>query len=138
MSWAAILVLGAGAYGFKYLGLGVLGPRAASGRALQFVALLPPALLAALVCVQTFGGDRALALDARVAGVAAGAIAVPDPRAGHPVPTSFAQRGRWRRRGCAFAGSQGVWRADDPPYPRRGCGSCETPTPSTRRAAVPP
>jgi branched-subunit amino acid transport protein len=76
VSWVAIIGLGAGAYGFKYLGLAVLGPRAVSGRALQLVALLPPALLAALVCVQTFGGDRALVFDARVAGVAAGAIAV--------------------------------------------------------------
>jgi hypothetical protein len=75
MSWTAILFLAAGAYGFKAIGLLVLGPRAARGPALQAVRLLPPALLSALVVVQTFGLDRALVLDARVAGVAAGAIA---------------------------------------------------------------
>jgi hypothetical protein len=75
MSWPAILLLAAGAYGFKALGLLVLGPRAVRGQALQAVRLLPAALLSALVVVQTFGLDRALVLDARVAGVAAGAIA---------------------------------------------------------------
>lgn len=75
VSWAAVLLLAGGAYAFKVLGLGVLGPRAAGGTALKVVALLPPALLAALVAVQTFGGDRALELDARAAGVAAGAVA---------------------------------------------------------------
>jgi hypothetical protein len=38
--------------------------------------LLPAALFGALVVVSTFGGDRALVVDARVAGVAAAAIAV--------------------------------------------------------------
>jgi hypothetical protein len=71
-----IAALAAGAYLFKALGLVVLGPRASIGPALRVVALLPPALLAALVAVQTFGGDRALELDARAAGVAAGALAV--------------------------------------------------------------
>ena len=38
--------------------------------------LLPPALLAGLVVVQTFASDGHLVLDARAAGVAAGCVAV--------------------------------------------------------------
>lgn len=75
MSWTVILGLAAGAYAFKALGLLVLGPRSSSPRALRVVALLPPALLCALVAVQTFGAERALTLDARAAGVAVGAAA---------------------------------------------------------------
>lgn len=49
-----------------------LGPRAAS-----VIGLLAPALLAALIVVQTVGGDDGLDVDARVAGVAAaGAVLV--------------------------------------------------------------
>lgn len=76
MSWTAVLGIAAGAYLLKALGLVVLGPRAtAGGRGLAVAALLPPALLAALVVVQTFGEGRAVQLDARAAGVAAAAIA---------------------------------------------------------------
>ncbi len=96
MSWAAILILAAGAYGFKALGLLVLGPLAgrsgtseaegapetdygvepSGGLALQLGQLLPPALLAALVVNQTVSDGQELVLDARLAGVVAGAIAV--------------------------------------------------------------
>ena len=76
MSWAALLALGAGAYALKVVGLVVLGPRASAGAALRLTALLPAALLPALVAVQTFGDGRSLVLDARVAGVAIGAFAV--------------------------------------------------------------
>src|SRR3712207_8594419 len=41
-----------------------------------FRSLLAPALLAALVVTQTVGGDRELVLDERVAGVAAGVVAL--------------------------------------------------------------
>lgn len=69
LGWTSILVLAGGAYAFKVLGL-VLGSRAAS-RALAVVALLPAALLPALVVVNTFAGDgRTLVVDARVAGMA--------------------------------------------------------------------
>ena len=76
MSWTALLALAAGAYAFKVLGLVVLGPRATGGAALRLTALLPAALLPALVAVQTFADGRSLVLDARVAGVAVGAVAV--------------------------------------------------------------
>ena len=76
MTWPLILILGAGAYGFKVLGLVVLGGRTLPDRLNRCVALLPAALLAALIVVQTFSVGRHLVLDARAAGVAAAAVAV--------------------------------------------------------------
>ena len=76
MSWVAILLLAAGAYAFKALGLLVLGPRAAGATSLRIAALLPAALLPALVAVQTFGAGRSLVLDARAAGLVAAGVAV--------------------------------------------------------------
>jgi hypothetical protein len=40
------------------------------------VALIAPVMLTALVVTQTFGGDEEVAVDARVPGVAAAAVAV--------------------------------------------------------------
>jgi hypothetical protein len=113
MSWTAIVVLAAGAYLFKAVGLLVLGPltaragsadptgpsestdedhggpvaadgggtdrsrpEPAGGWPLQLGQLLPPALLAALVVSQTVTSGRDLVVDARLAGVLAGAVAV--------------------------------------------------------------
>ena len=45
-------------------------------RVRRIAALLPVALLAALVAVQTFGSGQTLVVDARLAGVAAAAIAL--------------------------------------------------------------
>lgn len=74
MTWTAILILAAGAYLAKAAGL-LLGPRLAITRFEPWLALLPPAVLSALVIVQTFDGGRALVIDARAAGVAVGALA---------------------------------------------------------------
>jgi branched-subunit amino acid transport protein len=50
----------------------ILGGRDLPPRLIDVIALLAPALLAALVVVETFGGpDRTLELDSRMAGVAA-------------------------------------------------------------------
>ena len=76
MSWAALGLLAAGAYGFKALGLvgfSSVRPTAAIER---LTGLIPPALLAALVVVQTFTDDAALTLDARAVGLAVGGVAV--------------------------------------------------------------
>jgi branched-subunit amino acid transport protein len=75
MSWTFILVLAAGAYGLKVLGLVVVGSRRLPDPLLRCVALLPAALLAALIAVQTFSDGRSLVLDARAAGVGAAAVA---------------------------------------------------------------
>lgn len=87
MSWTSILVLAAGAYLFKALGLVVFGPLMARGSdsedeinnpspLLRVGQLLPPALLSALVVSQTVADGTELTIDARLAGVAAGAVAV--------------------------------------------------------------
>ena len=56
----------------------IVPPTGAKGLnlAISDVALLAPALLGALVAVQTFGNGRALAVDARVLGVAVAAVAI--------------------------------------------------------------
>ncbi|MFI6013801.1 AzlD domain-containing protein [Streptomyces sp. NPDC051243] len=73
-TWIAIGVTALGCYAVKLIGL--LVPAGALERPLvrRLAALLPVALLAALTAQQTFGDGQALALDARVAGVAAAAV----------------------------------------------------------------
>lgn len=75
MSWWALVGLGAAAYALKAVGLVLLGPRAVDGPALRLAALLPAALLPALIAVNTFAGDRRLVFDARAAGLAVAIIA---------------------------------------------------------------
>ncbi len=89
MSWWPILVLAAGAYACKAVGvwLGQRLPRttaatspgpdggAGDGRLVALVALLPAALLAGLIVVQTIGDGAGISLDARVAGVVVGGVA---------------------------------------------------------------
>lgn len=75
MSWWTIAALAAGAYGFKVGGLLAFDARAPSERVLATLRLLPPALLGALVVVQTLATGETLVVDARAAGVAAGAYA---------------------------------------------------------------
>jgi hypothetical protein len=73
-AWVVVLVVGAGTIALKGAGPLLLGGRELPLRAQGLVALLAPALLAALIVVQAFADGRALVLDARAAGlVAAGA-----------------------------------------------------------------
>lgn len=75
MTWAAIGGLAAGAYLFKVVGLVVLGGRELPAPVARGVALLPAALLPALVAVQTLSTGHELVVDARIAGVGAAVIA---------------------------------------------------------------
>lgn len=75
MSWTALLLLAGGAYGCKVLGLVVLGGRQLPPRVARCVALLPAALLPALVAVQTLSTDDRWLLDARAAGVGVAILA---------------------------------------------------------------
>ncbi len=75
MTWTLVLLLAAGAYAFKALGLLVIGDRPLPAVVDRCLALIPPAMLAALVVANTFGAGQALVLDARAAGVAAAAVA---------------------------------------------------------------
>jgi hypothetical protein len=76
VTWAAILVTSAGCYLLKLAGL--LVPRAWLEHPLvaRVAALLPIALLSALAAVQAFAAGSRLVVDARLAGVAAGVIAL--------------------------------------------------------------
>lgn len=72
----ALVLLAAGSFALK-----AAGPIAAAGRSLPprlqvFAELLPAAMLAALVATQTLASGTVLALDARVVGVGAAAVAV--------------------------------------------------------------
>ena len=76
MTWAAILATAAGCYLLKLAGLW-LPERVLDHPVMARVSdLLPVALLAALAAVQTAATGDTLVLDARVAGVAAAAVAL--------------------------------------------------------------
>ena len=71
--WTAILVASGGCFALKLAGLSIRARLLEGSRA---IALLPVALLAALVGIQTFASGRALVIDARVVGLAAALVAV--------------------------------------------------------------
>jgi uncharacterized membrane protein len=76
MIWAAILLSAAGCYALKLAGLSV-PQRVLDHPVVERVAdLLPVALLAALVAVQTVADGPALVLDARLLGLAVAAVAL--------------------------------------------------------------
>ena len=74
MIWTAVLVTAAGCYGLKAAGW--FAPAGLLERPVvrTAAALLPIALLAALVVVQVFADGRSLHLDARAAALGAGAL----------------------------------------------------------------
>ncbi len=74
MSWPLLLLLAAGSYGLKALGVTALGS-VVERKLGPVVSLLPAALFSALVVVMTFEEAGELVLDSRVAGVAVGAVA---------------------------------------------------------------
>lgn len=76
MTWPALVALAVGSYTLKALGLVALRGRRLPPFLDEVLVLLPAALFGALIVVSTFGGDRALVIDARVAGVAAAGVAV--------------------------------------------------------------
>ena len=71
MTWATVLLLAAGTYAMKAAGPVVLGGRALPPLVTRVADLLPAALLAALVAVQTLTADGVWSLDTRAAGVGA-------------------------------------------------------------------
>ncbi len=75
MSWTLIIALGLGAYAFKVLGLVVVGARSLPPVVERCLALIPAALLSALIVKDTFSVGQDLVLDARAAGVAVAVVA---------------------------------------------------------------
>lgn len=78
MSTAVIVLLGlsAGTYALKAAGPLLLGGRALPTAIEQVARRLPAALLASLVVVNALADERGIVLDARVAGIAAAAMAL--------------------------------------------------------------
>ena len=74
--WIVVVLAGASTVALQAVGPGVLGGRTLPPRLAGVVELLAPAVLAALVVTQAVGGERQLALDARLAGLAAAATAL--------------------------------------------------------------
>lgn len=74
MSWWVVVALAVGAYAFKAIGLLAFDARPPSPRVVRVLSLLPPALLGALIVTQTVAVDTSIVLDARAAGVGAGAL----------------------------------------------------------------
>ena len=74
--WVAIVAVALASAAIKAAGPVLVGGRELPPRATAVIALLAPALLAALVISETFGEDRHLVLDERAIGVAVAAIAL--------------------------------------------------------------
>jgi len=74
MTWTTILLLAAGAYGFKLGGV-LLGNRLVNPLFRRSISLIPAALFCALIALQTFEKDTELVVDARLAGVVVALIA---------------------------------------------------------------
>jgi hypothetical protein len=74
--WITISVLAVLTFGIKAAGPVAVGGRELSAPAIGVISLLAPAVLSALIVVGTFSDGRDLVLDARAAGLAAGAVAI--------------------------------------------------------------
>jgi branched chain amino acid efflux pump len=75
-TWVTVLVTGVGTVVLKAVGpVGVAG-RELPPRVASLLSMVGPAILAALVVTETFAHGRSLVVDARIAGVAAGAVAI--------------------------------------------------------------
>jgi branched chain amino acid efflux pump len=74
MTWGLVLSLAAAAYAFKFLGLVVIGSRRLPAALERCLALVPAALLSALIVQATFSTGNDLVLDERAPGVAVAAV----------------------------------------------------------------
>jgi len=75
VSWTLIIALGVGCYLFKVLGLVVIGARSLPPVVERCLALIPAALLSALIVKDVFSVGQDLVLDARAAGAAVAVVA---------------------------------------------------------------
>jgi branched-subunit amino acid transport protein len=74
--WATVIAVGAGTAILKAVGPVGVADRRLPNRVAELLELIAPAILAALVIVETFGNGRSLVLDARLAGAGVGIVAV--------------------------------------------------------------
>lgn len=76
MSWSLVLLLAAGAFGAKAIGFFLLAGRDLPPAVERCLALIPAAVVAALVVKDTFSSGRDLVVDARVLGVGIAVVLV--------------------------------------------------------------
>ncbi len=74
--WIVIAAVGAATIALKSVGPVFLGGKPLPEHLTGVVALLAPALLAALVVTQVVGGDEEIVLDARLVGLGAAVVAL--------------------------------------------------------------
>jgi len=74
--WLTVGVVGVATVAIKVLPAVLLGGREVPPVVTRVFEALAPALLAALVVTQTFGGDEELVLDPRAAGLGAAGVAI--------------------------------------------------------------
>lgn len=70
MSWTLIIALAIGAYVFKFTGLVILGGRTLPAPFERCLALIPVAVISALIVKDTVTQGRDVVIDARAAGIA--------------------------------------------------------------------
>jgi len=75
VTWTLIILLTLGAYAFKVTGLVFLGGRSLPPMFERCLALIPAAVVTALVMKDTFTNGQELVLDARALGIAVAGIA---------------------------------------------------------------
>ena len=75
-AWSVVVLTGLVTAGIKAAGPVLLGGRPLPPRVDRVIALLAPAMLAALVAINTFASGRSLTIDARAAGIAAAIVAI--------------------------------------------------------------
>ena len=75
-AWFAVLAVGAGTMLIKAVGPVGVGDRELPPRIDRLLELVAPAILAALVVIETFARGRHLVVDARLAGAGAGVVCV--------------------------------------------------------------
>ncbi len=76
IAWLVVAAVGIGTMALKAAGPVLLGGRALPSRVQAVVALLAPALLAALVATATLGSGQQLVIDARLIGLGAAVVAL--------------------------------------------------------------
>jgi branched-subunit amino acid transport protein len=75
-AWLVVALVGIGTISIKSIGPVLLGGRELPPRIASLIGLLAPALLAALVAINTFGSGTRLVIDERLLGVAAAGVAI--------------------------------------------------------------
>jgi len=75
-AWWTVAIVGVATIAIKGSGPVLLGGKPLPPRIGRIIGLLAPALLAALVAISTFAGERVLVLDERALGVGAAAVAI--------------------------------------------------------------